>query len=149
PVSAAVATPAASTVATSAQPTAVALIRSLTGCKKPSAADGCGPGRRAPALSGAANQLFVDELVGSDGAQLAAEAGALVAAERQLGAVGEDQVDVDHPGFDLVRDPLGLVGVGTHHVGAEPERGLVREFDRLLLRADPVDLCHRAEELFL
>ena len=36
------------------------------------------------------DQLLVDELVGAEAAELAAEAGALDAAERQLGAVGAD-----------------------------------------------------------
>src|SRR5262249_35533370 len=148
-VSAPVPAPAAGLVAASAQPTAIPLIRGFTGCKKPPGPDGCGPLRAASEPSSAANQLLVDELVGPGGAQLAAEAGALDAAERQLGAVGEDEVDVDHPGFDLVRDPLRLILVGAHHVGPQPERDLVRELDRLLLRADPVDLRHRPEELFL
>src|SRR3954453_15104617 len=104
---------------------------------------------RAESYSGAADQLLVDELVSAVAAELAPEPGALEAAERQLRAVGADQVDVDHPGFDLVGDAIGLLLVGGHQVGAEPERGLVGELDRLLLRADFVDLRHRTEELFL
>src|SRR3954453_6431343 len=99
--------------------------------------------------SGAADQLLVDELVGAVAAELAAEARALEAAERQLRAVGPDQVDVNHPGFDLVGDPIGLLLVGGHQVGAEAEGGLVGELHRLLLGANPVDLGNRAEELFL
>src|ERR1700709_1471777 len=68
--------------------------------------------------SGAADQLLVDELVGAEAAELAAEAGALETAERQLGTVRPDQVDVDHSGFDPVGDPLALRLVGGHHVGA-------------------------------
>src|SRR3954454_18458295 len=87
--------------------------------------------------SGAADQLLVDELIGAVAAELAAEARALEAAERQLRTVGADQVDVDHPRFDLVGYAIGLLLVGGHQVGAEPERGLVGELDRLLLGADP------------
>src|SRR5262249_21194298 len=83
------------------------------------------PSWRPTERSGAADQLLVDELVGAVGAELAAEAGALEAAERQLRAVGEDQVDVDHPGFDPVRHALALLGIGRHYVGAEAERSLV------------------------
>src|SRR5262249_35015549 len=57
----------------------------------------------------AADELLVDELVGAVAAELAAEAGALEAAERQLRAVGQHQVDVDHPRFELVGDPLPLL----------------------------------------
>src|SRR6059058_5845363 len=95
---------------------------------------------RAGSYSGAADQLLVDELVGSVAAELAAEARALEAAERQLRAVRPDEVDVDHPGFDLVGDAVGLLLVGGHQVGAEAEGGLVGELDRLLLGADAVDL---------
>src|SRR5262245_10814686 len=43
----------------------------------------------------------------------------------------------------------GPLGVGGHQVGAEAERGLVCQGDRLVLGAGPVDLRDRAEELFL
>src|SRR3954452_1800950 len=104
---------------------------------------------RAESYSGAADQLLVDELVSAVAAELAPEPGALEAAERQLRAVGPDQVHVDHPGFDLVGDAVGLLFVGAHHIGAEAERRLVGELDRLLLGANAVDLGHRPEELFL
>src|SRR6185312_12469415 len=64
--------------------------------------------------SGRADQLLVDELVGPVAAELAAEARALEPSERQLGAVRADDVDVDHPGLDLVGDAFGLGGVGRH-----------------------------------
>src|SRR3954453_4916106 len=104
---------------------------------------------RAESYSGAADQLLVDELVSAVAAELAPEPGALEAAERQLRAVGPDQVHVDHPGFDLVGHPLALLLVGGHHIRAEAEGGLVGELDRLLLGADAVDLRDGAEELFL
>ena len=94
-----------------------------------------------------ADQLLVDELLDAVLAELAAEAGALDAAERQLGAVEADAVDVDHPGVEAVRDPLRLLGVVGEDVGAEPERGVVRQLDRLLLGADAVDARDRPEEL--
>src|SRR6476619_4131142 len=62
------------------------------------------------------DQLLVDELVRTVLAQLASRTGALDAAERQLGAVGADDVDVHHAGVDLVRDSIGLIGVGREQV---------------------------------
>src|SRR5215211_5746361 len=76
---------------------------------------------RAESYSGAADQLLVDELVGAVAAELAPEPGALEAAERQLRGVRADQVDVDHPGFDPVGDPLRLLLVVGHQVRAKPE----------------------------
>src|SRR5215213_6338097 len=69
-------------------------------------------GRGGPGSAADADELLVDELVDAVAAELAAEAGALDAAERQLGAVGADEVDEDHPGLDPVGDPERLVGVG-------------------------------------
>ena len=68
-----------------------------------------------------ADELLVDELVGREQAHLARGAGALDAAERQLGRVGEDEVDVDHAGVDLVGDARGLLLVGREDVRAEAE----------------------------
>src|SRR5262252_4188156 len=91
------------------------------------------PGGTARCRSADPDQLLVDELVGAVLAELAAGAGALDAAERQLCAVRADDVHVDHAGIDLVRHPLGLFGIRREEVGAEPERRVVRELDRLLL----------------
>src|SRR4051794_34637817 len=68
------------------------------------------------------DQLLVAELVCPVPAELATEARALRPAERQLGSVGHHQVDVDHPGVDLVRDALGLLLVRRHEVRAESVR---------------------------
>ena len=46
-----------------------------------------------------------------------------------------------------VGDAQRLVGIGREHVGAEAERGVVRELDGLVLGADAVDRRDRAEEL--
>ena len=56
--------------------------------------------------------FLFDELVDAEAAELAAEAGALHAAERQLDALGADGVDEHHAGVDLVGDAQRLVGVG-------------------------------------
>ena len=55
-----------------------------------------------------ADQLLVDEFIGPEAAKLAAEAGALDTAERQLGAVGADEVDEHHARVEVGRDPQGL-----------------------------------------
>src|SRR3954469_22373724 len=68
------------------------------------------------ARSADADQLLVDELVGPVAAELSSEAGALRAAERQLGTVCADDVHVDHAGVDPVGDALRLVPVVRHHV---------------------------------
>src|SRR6185312_9524869 len=91
----------------------------------PIAANGCQsrvvavPSAIRSSCSADADQLLVDELVGSVAAELASEAGAFRAAERQLGSVRADDVHVDHAGVDLVRDALGLLWVIRHHVRAE------------------------------
>ncbi len=66
----------------------------------------------------ASDQLLVDELIHAVAAQLTAEAGALDAAERKLGAVQQHTVDEHHAGVDLVGHPCGLLGVGGEEVGA-------------------------------
>src|SRR5437773_8436567 len=93
----------------------------------------------APGWLADSDQLLVDELVRAILAELPPPAGPLDAAEWQLGAVGANDVDVDHAGFDLVGHAVGLLGIGREQVGAEPERRVVRQLDRLLLRADAVD----------
>src|SRR3954471_19561578 len=98
-------------------------------------------------LSADANELLVDELVSPVAAQLAAESGALDAAERKLWSIGADDVHVDHPGIDLVRDALCLLLVVRHQIGAEAVRGVVRELYGFLFVRDAVDLRDRAEEL--
>src|SRR3954462_7379358 len=93
------------------------------------------------------DQLLVDELVHPVRAELASEAGALDAPERQLGTVKEDAVHEDHAGLDVVGDTVALLGVGREEVGAEAERRVVGDLDRLLLRRDPVDARDGTEEL--
>src|SRR5690349_19073047 len=95
------------------------------------------------------DQLLVDELVHAVAAELAAEARALDAAERQLGAVRADDVDEHHPRLDLLRDPDRLVLVRRHDVRAEAVGGVVRERDGLLLVLGAVDLRDGAEELLV
>src|SRR6476659_5689703 len=104
-------------------------------------------GRRGSALLHDADQLLVDELVHPVRAELASEAGTLNAPERQLGAVKEDAVDEDHAGLDVVGDAVALLGVGREDVGAEAERRVVGDPDRLLLGRDPVNACDGPEEL--
>src|SRR5690348_15728784 len=81
-----------------------------------------------------ADQLLVDELVCAVAAEFAAEAGALRAPEGQFRAVCADDVHVDHAGVDPICDALGLLRVVRHQIGAESERGVVRQRDRLVLR---------------
>src|SRR5919201_958875 len=94
-----------------------------------------------------ADQLLVDELVHPIRAELASEAGTLNAPERQLGAVKEDAVHEDHAGLDVVGDAVALLGVSREDVGAEAERRVVGDPDRLLLGRDPVNARDGPEEL--
>src|SRR6185503_5091621 len=64
-------------------------------------------------------QLLVDELGGAEASELAAEAGPLDSAERQLGAFRADRVDEDHPRVAPVRAAQRLVAVVRHHVGPQ------------------------------
>src|SRR5712691_9465448 len=66
-------------------------------------------GGRRSSCSTDADQLLVDELVGAVAAELASEAGAFRAAERQLSSVRADDVHVDHAGVDPVGNALGLL----------------------------------------
>ena len=106
-----------------------------------------GPCSGASGSAADADQLAVDELLGRELAQLAAEPGALDAAERQLRGIGADDVHEHHAGVDLVGDAQRLLLVGGEEVGAEAERRVVRELDRLLLGADRVDDRDRPEQL--
>src|SRR5690349_10623577 len=103
--------------------------------------------RAAGRLPGDADELLVDELVGGEEAQLARGPAALDAAERQLGAVGEDAVDVDHAGLDAVRHARRLLRIVAVDVRAEPEAGVVRQLHGGGLVGDAVDDTDRAEEL--
>src|SRR3954447_17781508 len=78
-------------------------------------------------LAADADQLLVDEFVSSVAAQLAAESGTLDAAERKLWSIGADDVHVDHPGIDLVRDALRLFLVVGHQLRAQSVRRVVRK----------------------
>src|SRR5438128_4034928 len=99
----------------------------------------------APGWLADSDQLLVDELVCAVLAELAPPAGPLDAAEWQLGAVGTNDVDVDHAGVNVVGNAVGLLGIGREQVGAEPERGVVCQVDRLLFRPDAVDDRDRPE----
>src|SRR5262245_1704351 len=86
-----------------------------------------------------ADEFLVHELFDAVPAEFAPEAGPFHATEGQLGAVGADHVDVNHARFDLIGDPGGLVLIGGENVGAQPERGVVGQFDRLVFGGHLVD----------
>src|SRR5690349_14499225 len=84
----------------------------LSGCRTAETMMGADAVASAPireSRSADADQLLVDELVGGEVTQLTRRAAALDTAERQLGAVGQHQVDVDHARLDVVGDTLGLL----------------------------------------
>src|SRR5580700_5817893 len=92
-------------------------------------------------------EALVDEFVDAEGAELAAEAGALGAAERQVRALACRGVYVGHADLQLlgdvdrpllVRRPDRAAKAEVHHVG---------QLDRLVVGADLVDDGDRAEQL--
>src|SRR5215470_12861341 len=62
---------------------------------------------------------------------LAADPGALVAAERGVGAVPDAAVDGHRPGPDLPRDRHGAVLAGRRHPAGEPVPAIVGDPDRV------------------
>src|SRR3984957_14697539 len=83
-------------------------------------------------------EALVDELVDAEGAELAAEAGALGAAEGQVGALPGRGVDVGHADLKLLGDPAGALLVGGPDGAAEAEVDHVGEADRLVVAGDLV-----------
>src|SRR5262245_46363036 len=93
------------------------------------------------------NEFAVSEFVDAERAQLAAEAGALDAPERELWPSSAQGVHPDHAGVDLVGDPKPLLLICTEHIGTQTEGCVVGDLDRLLLAGDAVDVREGAEEL--
>src|SRR5690554_3772248 len=94
-----------------------------------------------------ADELLVDELRRTEATHLAANPAVLHPAERQLGTIGKHHVDVNHARIDLLGDAPRLLRIAREHVRAQPERGTVRDLDRLLLARHPVEGCDRSKEL--
>src|SRR6185437_3689739 len=115
------------------------------------------PWRRARPVAGPAwpgllldvEEALVHELVDAQGAELAAEAGALGAAEGQVRALAGRGVDVGHADLELLGDLGRAVHVGRPHRAAEAEVHDVGELDRLVVAADLVDDGDRAEQFLL
>src|SRR6185437_11242523 len=88
-----------------------------------------------------------DEFVDAERAQLAAEAGALGAAERQVRALACRGVYVGHADLQLLGDLDRPLLVGRPDCAAQAEVHYVGELDRLVVGADLVDDGDRAEQL--
>lgn len=82
-------------------------------------------------------------------AELAADAGLLVAAERHLVVQGVVGVDPDGAGAQGVGDLDGGVEVLGVHGGGQAVGGVVAELDRLLLGLELADRADGAEDLLL
>src|SRR5690242_7945086 len=92
-------------------------------------------------------ETLVDEFVDAEGAQLAAEAGALGAAERQIRALACRRIYVGHADLQLLGDLDCPLLVGRPDRAAKAEVHHVGELDRLVIGADLVDDGDRAEQL--
>src|ERR1700735_1768619 len=89
-------------------------------------ADGRPGGARTTALCGSGllldvEEALVDELVDAERAELAAEAGALGAAEREVGALTGGGVHVGQAPLELLGDPARALLVGREDRAAEAE----------------------------
>src|SRR6185437_5251911 len=96
---------------------------------------------------GDVDQLAVDELAEAEVGQLAAEPGVLDAAERDLGSGPGRLVDEHHAAVDPPGHLAAPVGVPGEHRRAQPERGGVRQRDRLVFGLHRVEGRDGAEEL--
>src|SRR5689334_8077617 len=92
-------------------------------------------------------ETLVDEFVDAEGAQLAAKAGALGAAKRQVRTLACRGVYVGHADLQLLGDLDRPLLVGRPDRAAKAEVHHVSELDRLVVGADLVDDGDRAEQL--
>src|SRR6202000_373750 len=95
--------------------------------------------------SGDAVGLDVRELVHARSAELASDAGALRAAERDLDRRAEVPVDADGAGVKPPGHPAGLIEVLAVDGAAEPVLRAVGERDRRVGVGHPVDHADRTE----
>ena len=94
------------------------------------------------------DRLDVDELADAVGAELASVAGVLDAAKRQA-RVGDDHAVHEHlPCLDLVDETCAFRDVVRPHAGAEPERRVVCQANRLGGITYPEKGGDRPEQLF-
>ena len=105
----------------------------------------CQPCRGIPAADGLGLQVLLKAL----DAALAADAAALVAAERRVGAVEHAAVDAERAGPDAPGDRHAAFGRPRHHRAGQAEGAVVGDPHRLVVVVERQHHQHRAEDLLL